>query len=176
MQPSSSSVARSPSLAALRLLCIAVIGKHGNPLFLQSYANDRGGQADLKWHYAAHTSLDFFEERELPSANTVESYFGLLYAMEDYAVYGYQTNTRIKFVVILQLADAVVRDFDVKTIFRAIHNAYISYMSNPFTSTETDNPSLLAAPIRSAKFSRAMDDIAGVQRPTLTTAATALAA
>ncbi|KAM0791415.1 hypothetical protein ACM66B_005875 [Microbotryomycetes sp. NB124-2] len=159
---------RSPSLAALRMLCIAVIGKHGNPLFLQSYSHDRGGQADLKWHYAAHTSLDFFEERELPTANTVESYFGLLYAMEDYAVYGYQTNTRIKFVVVLALADAVVRDFDVKTIFRAIHNAYISYMSNPFTSTESDNLDLLAAPIRSVKFAQAMDAIAGMPPPAAT--------
>ncbi|ORY89468.1 Sedlin, N-terminal conserved region-domain-containing protein [Leucosporidium creatinivorum] len=122
---------RSPSASALRILAIAVLGKHGNPLFLQSYSARRGGQADLKWQYAAHTSLDFFEERELPAAKTIDSYLGLLYAMEDYAVYGYQSNTRIKFVLILALADAVVRDIDVKTIFRAIHNAYISHISNP---------------------------------------------
>lgn len=30
--------------------------------------------------------------------------------------YGYQTNTRVKFVVILALADAVIRDVDVKTV------------------------------------------------------------
>jgi hypothetical protein len=30
--------------------------------------------------------------------------------------YGYQSNTRIKFVIILALADAVVRDADVKTV------------------------------------------------------------
>lgn len=36
--------------------------------------------------------------------------------------YGYQTNTRVKFVVILALADAVIRDVDVKTVrFYALH-------------------------------------------------------
>ncbi|KAL8293688.1 hypothetical protein RQP46_000389 [Phenoliferia psychrophenolica] len=148
-------------MASLRVLAIAVLGKHGNPLFLKSYSTRQGAEADLKWHYAAHTALDFFEERELPAAKTTEAYLGLLYAMEDYAVYGYQTNTRIKFVVVLALADAVVRDLDVKTLFRAIHNAYVSHISNPFTSTETENPSLLAPPIRSLKFARAMDTVAG---------------
>jgi hypothetical protein len=30
--------------------------------------------------------------------------------------YGYQTNTRVKFVLALALVDAVVRDIDVKTV------------------------------------------------------------
>ncbi|BGP16357.1 hypothetical protein JCM10213_004898 [Rhodosporidiobolus nylandii] len=148
-------------MAQLAVLCIAVLGKQGNPLFLQSYFSRTGGQADLKWHYAAHTALDFFEERELPAAKTTESYLGLLYAMEDYAVYGYQSNTRVKFVLALALADAVIRDVDVKTIFRAIHNSYVAYLSNPFTHAESDNPAQLATPIRSKKFAKAMDDIAG---------------
>ncbi|GAA5850403.1 hypothetical protein JCM8547_001864 [Rhodosporidiobolus lusitaniae] len=148
-------------MSQLAILSIAVLGKHGNPLFVQSYSSRRGGQADLKWHYAAHTALDYFEERELPAAKTTESYLGLLYAMEDYAVYGYQTNTRIKFVLALALADAVIRDVDVKTIFRAIHNSYIAYLSNPFTHAETETSTVMAAPVRSKKFSKAMDDIAG---------------
>lgn len=95
--------------------------------------------------------------------------------------YGYQTNTRVKFVLVLALADAIVRDLDVKTVrsspvslprranhplgfpqlFRAMHNAYIAYISNPFTSTESENPTVLAPPIRSLKFSHAMDAVAG---------------
>ena len=50
-------------MAQLAILSIAVLGKQGNPLFLRSYSSRRGGQADLKWHYAAHTALDFFDER-----------------------------------------------------------------------------------------------------------------
>ena len=94
--------------------------------------------------------------------------------------YGYQTNTRIKFVLIISLAGTVVRDAEVKTvspsslaaqpgasnlirlqqIFRAIHNSYIAYISNPFTGSETDNPAALMAPIRSPLFMRRMDAIA----------------
>ena len=104
--------------------------------------------------------------------------------------YGYQSNTRVKFIVVLALADAVVRDIDVKTvsfaaghasrrsadppslqIFRAIHNAYISHISNPFTAAETDNPATLMAPIRSRKFAKAMDDIAGPPPPRMGEAA-----
>lgn len=63
-------------MASLRILAIAVIGKQGNPLYLESFSststltsnknknkNKNTGEADLKWHYAAHTALDFFEER-----------------------------------------------------------------------------------------------------------------
>lgn len=54
--------------AMLSILSIAVLGRHGNPLFLESYSSRRGGQADLKWHYAANTALDFFEERGTPKS------------------------------------------------------------------------------------------------------------
>lgn len=47
---------------------------------------------------------------------TVDTYFGLLYTMGDYAVYGYQTNTRIRFVLCLALSEAPTRDLDVKTV------------------------------------------------------------
>lgn len=50
-------------MAQLAILSIAVLGKQGNPLFLKSFSSRRGGQNDLKWHYAAHTALDFFDER-----------------------------------------------------------------------------------------------------------------
>jgi len=52
-------------------------------------------------------------------------------------------------------------------IFRAMHNAYISYLSNPFTSPANDNPAVLAPPIRSVKFEKAMAAIAGRTSPAL---------
>ncbi|GAA5983454.1 hypothetical protein JCM10908_000291 [Rhodotorula pacifica] len=148
-------------MSGLAILSIAVLGKQGNPLFLESYSNRRGGQADLKWHYAAHTALDFFDERDAPAYKTTDSYLGMLYAMEDYAVYGYKTNTRIKFILAIALADAVIRDIDVRTIFRAIHNAYIGQLSNPFASLHVDSANGLDAPITNRRFTRAMATIAG---------------
>ncbi|GAA5877132.1 hypothetical protein JCM3774_003310 [Rhodotorula dairenensis] len=148
-------------MSGLAILSIAVLGKHGNPLFLESYSDRKGGQADLKWHYAAHTALDFFDERDAPAYKTTDSYLGMLYAMEDYAVYGYQTNTRIKFVLAIALADAVIRDVDVRTIFRAIHNAYIGQLSNPFASLAADRPDGFDVPITNRRFAKAMAIIAG---------------
>ncbi|POY75210.1 hypothetical protein BMF94_1842 [Rhodotorula taiwanensis] len=162
-------------MSGLAILSIAVLGKQGNPLFLESYSARRGGQADLKWHYAAHTALDFFDERgaslaarwsrlactDSPAYKTTDSYLGMLYAMEDYAVYGYQTNTRVKFVLAIALADAVIRDIDVRTIFRAIHNAYIGQLSNPFAALDTDKVGGFDAPITNKRFAAAMATIAG---------------
>lgn len=51
-----------------------------------------------------------------PAAKFNECYFGFLYTMEDTAVYGYMTPTRIKIVVALELADAVVRDADIISV------------------------------------------------------------
>jgi len=82
----------------------------------------------------------------------MDCYLGLLFAMDDVAVYGYVTPTRIKIIIALELADAVVRDADVITIFKATHTAYHESVSNPFTryvgspeATGTD-PSPLLSP------------------------------
>lgn len=44
---------------------------------------------------------------------SVECYLGLLYAMEDVAVYGYVTPLKVKIVLALALSDSVVRDAEV---------------------------------------------------------------
>jgi len=181
---SSSSLQATPSgagssAAGPQILAIALIGAHDQPLFVQtapstassstgSAAASANGDGDLKWHYAAHTSLDYFEEREASKPRPTDSYLGLLYVMEDYAVYGYQTNTRTRIVLVLALADAVVRDADVKILFRAIHNAYISHVSNPFSNaipppavSATPASSQPMPPIRSRTFERKIDLIGG---------------
>lgn len=55
-------------------------------------------------------------------------------------------------------------------LFRAMHNAYIAHLANPFTAAEMHDTSALQEPIRSVKFERNMDEIAGLEsasRPTL---------
>ena len=88
---------------------------------------------ELKYHYIAHTSLDVIEERSQyqveiliihsspsPTASTgtksTECYLGLLYAMEDVAVYGYITPLKVKIVLALALSDTVVRDVEIVTV------------------------------------------------------------
>lgn len=45
-----------------------------------------------------------------------ECYLGLLYAMEDVAVYGYITPLKVKIVLALALSDGVVRDVEIATV------------------------------------------------------------
>ena len=48
-----------------------------------------------------------------PNSKSTECYLGLLYAMEDVAVYGYITPLKVKIIMTLALTDSVVRDADV---------------------------------------------------------------
>lgn len=61
---------------------------------------------------------------------TLDAYFGLLYTMEDYACYGYQTNTKIKFVVCLGLKEVLVKDTDIKNV--SLSSSSLSYRSTDF--------------------------------------------
>lgn len=47
---------------------------------------------------------------------STECYLGLLYAMEDVAVYGYITPLKVKIVIALALSDSVVRDVEVNLV------------------------------------------------------------
>ena len=50
------------------------------------------------------------------NAKLAECYLGLLYAMEDVAVYGYITPSKVKIVIALALSDSVVRDVEVNMV------------------------------------------------------------
>ncbi|XP_057493268.1 uncharacterized protein LOC130778798 [Actinidia eriantha] len=110
---------------------IAVVGHQNNPVYIQSFT-----EADdaLKLHHIVHCSLDAVDERvnypkkSGPTLN--ETFVGLLYPTENYKVYGYLTNTRVKFILVT--TDLDVRDADVRNFFRRFHSAYVDAVSNPF--------------------------------------------
>ncbi|KAF9581072.1 DNA-directed DNA polymerase delta [Lunasporangiospora selenospora] len=101
--------------------------KKNNPLYLKNFS---ASHPDLKYHYLAHTSCDVMEERAAMKAQ--DMYLGVLFSMEDLSVYGYMTNTRVKFIAVISVPDAIIKDLDMKNIFRRIHTAYVNQASNPF--------------------------------------------
>ncbi|KMZ62719.1 Trafficking protein particle complex subunit 2-like protein [Zostera marina] len=113
------------------IVCVAVIGQQNNPLFLQSFTQE---DDDLKLHHIVHCSLDVIDERvNNPKRSGIavnEAFLGLLYPTESYKVYGYLTNTKVKFILIT--ADPEVRDADARNFFRKFHVAYVDAVSNPF--------------------------------------------
>ncbi|ORZ02356.1 Sedlin [Syncephalastrum racemosum] len=130
--------------------CIALIGKQNNPLYIKNFSKTH---PDLKYHYIAHTSIDVIEERVANGPKNLELYLGLLYAMEDLAVYGFMTNTRVKFVVVVSVTDGIIRDADMKAIFRKVHSAYLTQICNPFYNLDSQKS------LSSKAFVRAIDAI-----------------
>ena len=115
----------------------------------------------MKYHYIAHTSLDVIEEKgelkkkeknrfflsndkikiitKKQKVNTKnntkknnENYLGLLFPTEDYNVYGYITNTQIKFVLVV---DDNNDSKSIKNMFVQLHNHYVDMVMNPFYKT-----------------------------------------
>ncbi|ETI38586.1 hypothetical protein F441_15556 [Phytophthora nicotianae CJ01A1] len=112
------------------IACVAVIGAANSPLYIRTFGEE--GE-DLGFHYIAHVSLDVIEEK-LRGAGITSSkddmYLGSLGPIEDYRVYGYVTNTSVKFVVVLQ--DTPVRESELRPFFAEVHRLYVNAMSNPF--------------------------------------------
>ncbi|XP_071516004.1 trafficking protein particle complex subunit 2-like protein [Panulirus ornatus] len=113
-------------------VCVAVIGKENSPLYVWVGS----GREELHLHYLAHTGLDVIQEKvaavNKTPGDTRELYLGLLYASEEYKVFGYTTNTRIKFIIITDAANTTLRDNEIRMMFRRLHNMYTNVVCNPF--------------------------------------------
>ncbi|KAL4828152.1 hypothetical protein H8958_008957 [Nasalis larvatus] len=112
-------------------VCIAVIAKN-YPLYIRSTPTEN----ELKFHYMVHTSLDVVDEKISAMGKALldqrELYLGLLYRTEDYKVYGYITNSKVKFVMMVDSSNTALRDNEICSMFRKLHNSYTDVMCNPF--------------------------------------------
>ncbi|KAM6430668.1 trafficking protein particle complex subunit 2-like protein isoform 2-T2 [Liasis olivaceus] len=113
-------------------VCIAVIAKENYPLYIKSAPTE----SELKFHYTVHTSLDVVDEKVSALGKALvdqrELYLGLLYPTEDYKVYGYVTNSKVKFVMVVDSSNTALRDNEIRSMFRKLHNSYTDVMCNPF--------------------------------------------
>ncbi|KAL3139448.1 hypothetical protein ABBQ38_003778 [Trebouxia sp. C0009 RCD-2024] len=121
------------------IVCAAVLGQTNNPLYLEAFQT-KGKQEDvLKFHYIVHCALDAIEEkvaapRKAPG-EIFDTYLGMLYPTEDYKVYGYISNTRIKFILVVD--EMLQKEDEVRMVFKRFHTAYVDAVSNPFYTTST---------------------------------------
>lgn len=154
-----------PGQLNLNLAAVAFISSQNHPILVRALS---GSPEDLlKYHYIAHTSLDVIDERiaAAPPKTPTESYLGFLYALEEVAVYGYVTPLKLKIVLALALTDAVVRDADIISIFKALHWAYYRAAANPFlklhSPLDTPNEHVLeAGSPQWMSFRRRVDEVA----------------
>ncbi|KAF5364257.1 hypothetical protein D9756_000651 [Leucocoprinus leucothites] len=150
---------------SLKLNAVAFISPQNHPILIRSFM--RQDEHAIKYHYIAHTSLDIIEERVTAAGKGGDCYLGLLYTMEDVAVYGYITPLKVKIVLALALTDSVVKDLDIIAIFKAMHMAYFSAISNPFLRLESNtessgdtSPYLLVGGGKWKSFRRRVDEVA----------------
>ncbi|KAF2759503.1 Sedlin [Pseudovirgaria hyperparasitica] len=136
---------RAPAVA-----CIGIIGKQNNPLHISLFPPDH--RAPLEFSFLLSSCLDIFEAR-LPQ-KTADQDFGLLQAVDErLAMYGWLTNTGVKFVIVVDLEGrpatssdsrsviaAGLRDADLKPAFRALQSAYIGLLRNPFYDPDEHSP------------------------------------
>lgn len=123
--------------------CIAVIGKDNYPLFINTNT-----EADsLFIQYNIHSALDMVQEKfaKFASADTKDMFLGLLYPTEDHRIYGYITNTKVKFIIMVEVnSHILIRDIEINDIFRKLHAAYVEMLFSPFYTLNT--------PIKSLRF------------------------
>ncbi|XP_020802536.1 trafficking protein particle complex subunit 2-like protein isoform X2 [Drosophila serrata] len=108
--------------------CIAVIGKDNAPLYLTT--SDMEQELELQYH--VHAALDVVEEKCLIGKGATESkelYLGLLYSTENHKIYGFVTNSRVKFIVVIDSSNVALRENE---IFRNLHILYTDAVCNPF--------------------------------------------
>lgn len=122
------------------IVCAAVIGQQNNPLYLETFQQTgAGSEGALRFHYIVHCSLDAVEEKLLQPQKTPgepsDAYLGLLYPTDDFKVYGYVSNTKMKFILVLD--DMAPKDEEMRLIFKRFHAAFIDAVSNPFYTLNT---------------------------------------
>mmetsp|Transcript_19798 Transcript_19798/g.43037 ORF Transcript_19798/g.43037 Transcript_19798/m.43037 type:complete len:155 (-) Transcript_19798:1229-1693(-) len=133
------------------IVCTAIIGQQNNPLYLRTFPSASPEQI-LKLNFIVHCALDAVEEKVLqkrPTGEVLDTYLGLLYPTEEYKIYGYLTNTNIKFILVVD--DASVKDDTISRVMKRLHSLYADAFCNPF----------FALPLGSRKFDEQVDRIMG---------------
>ncbi|KAI1657208.1 snare-like protein [Daldinia decipiens] len=167
-----------PSIA-----CLGVIGRNNNPLHITIFpsydpaSNTRAPlRTPLQFSLLLSSTLDIFETRArragaaptagaptaaaattTPTPNLTGD-FGLLHAVDErLAAYGFETNTGVKFVAVVDMRGRVagssaagvvrggvgLRDTELRVVFRAMQTAYVRLLQNPFYDPDEHAPLVL---------------------------------
>jgi len=86
---------------AMTVSFVSFIGKHNEPLFC--YTQEEDSAEALHLQMIANSALDLVEERiedSKSSKSSLDPFFDQLFAVDDYRVFGYLSNTKIKTIVV----------------------------------------------------------------------------
>ncbi|KAH6722522.1 Longin-like domain-containing protein [Leptodontidium sp. MPI-SDFR-AT-0119] len=154
-----------PSIA-----CLGVIGKNNNPLHISIFPSQPSNtplRTPLQYSLLLSSTLDIFEARSKINTNSgggLSGDFGLLHAVDErLAAYGFETNTGVRFVAVVDMRGRGVgagvlaqsgvggggaggggglglREGEMKLVFRAMQAAYVRLLQNPFFDPDEHSP------------------------------------
>jgi hypothetical protein len=95
----------------------------------------------VRHRFVLHSALDRLEQLTTNPDGTTKkkininnaknnNFLGLVLPIEETRVYGYITNTQIKFILIVEDDDNI--DVEIQRLFNDIHESYIQDIMNPF--------------------------------------------
>uniref|UniRef100_A0AAZ3PWP5 Trafficking protein particle complex subunit 2-like protein n=1 Tax=Oncorhynchus tshawytscha TaxID=74940 RepID=A0AAZ3PWP5_ONCTS len=143
-------------------VCIAVIAKENYPLYIRSVPVQNELKFHYTVHTSLDVVEEKISAVGKAMADQRELYLGLLYPTEDYKVYpshmiivyytpvciffllienillyrhtryGYVTNSKVKFVIVVDSSNTSLRDNEIRSMFRKLHNSFTDVMCNPF--------------------------------------------
>jgi hypothetical protein len=138
----------------MSILSVALIGKQNEPLYF--YCKDIETSENLHLQMIAHSALDVVEEKRkkaLQAGSSMDMYFGLLFPIEDYRVYGMYSNNYNKLIVI---CDSSGPEFpNMRDVIISLSQSFTGAMQNPFQE--------LGKPLRSKRLDAAVATITSRQ-------------
>jgi hypothetical protein len=135
------------------VVCFALVSKSNKPLYLKTFSSSSSADDGLRFKYHVHSALDIIDEkltRYQQKDSEADFYLGMLCHVEFYKVYGFVTNSHLKFMCIVE--DGRYGDASLKRWFQGVHKSYIKAVCNPFFDIIEDD---LAT---NATFTRSVDE------------------
>jgi len=144
-----------PSIA-----CLGIIGKNNNPLHISIFSSAPSNTpllTPLQYSLLLSSTLDIFEARSksnISNNTNLSGDYGLLHAIDErLAAYGWETNTGVRLVAVVDMRGRLVRDTvgaaaaagglregEMKLVFRAMQTAYVRLLQNPFFDPDEHSP------------------------------------
>lgn len=90
--------------------------KQNSPVFIATSDLDK----ELELQYRVHAALDVVEEKSIAgpkqTPDSRELYLGMLYSTETHNIYGYITNTKVKFIIVVDSSSTTLRENEVRNV------------------------------------------------------------
>ena len=137
--------------------CVAIIGDNNCPLYLATYSKLDSADLQHRFQLIVYSSLDIIDawvknrkSGNLDNNSGDSQFVGYLCSIEHFKVFGYVTNTSLKFLMVVSdEIDSLRLPFgSVHNFFLNFHQIYIEALYNPFYK--------VGAPLTSPKFAQKM--------------------